>query len=78
MRLADIMTAPARSAGMSVLSVAYDSAKGGLPVGLQIVGLALDKLVALQIRHALQRANKLRASMPNMTEAIRVAVARLT
>ncbi len=56
MYLMDALTIPASLAGLPGLSVPAGVDGGGLPVGLQVVGRALDEATILRAAHALEQA----------------------
>ena len=54
MYLADIYTLPASLAGLPAISVPSAPTKGGLPVGFQIIGRALDEATVLALAAAVE------------------------
>jgi aspartyl-tRNA(Asn)/glutamyl-tRNA(Gln) amidotransferase subunit A len=55
MYLSDIFTIPADLAGVPAISVPCGMDDGGLPVGLQLTGKALDEPTVLRVAHAFEQ-----------------------
>ncbi len=64
MYLSDIYTIPASLAGLPAISVPCGLTKGGLPVGLQIMGKAFDELSVLRAAFAYEQATSWRSKRP--------------
>ncbi|MFY7853835.1 MAG: amidase family protein, partial [Brevundimonas sp.] len=56
MYLNDIFTVTANLAGLPGISVPAGLDKGGLPLGLQVIGKALDEATVFQVASALEDA----------------------
>jgi aspartyl-tRNA(Asn)/glutamyl-tRNA(Gln) amidotransferase subunit A len=65
MYLNDILTIPVNLAGIPAISVPCGFA-GGLPVGLQIIGKALDESTVLRVAHAFERATDHHKQRPQL------------
>ncbi|MFC0213586.1 Asp-tRNA(Asn)/Glu-tRNA(Gln) amidotransferase subunit GatA [Paenibacillus chartarius] len=65
MYLNDILTIPVNLAGIPAISVPCGFA-GGLPVGLQIIGKALDESAVLRVAHAFERATEHHKQRPQL------------
>lgn len=57
MYLADVFSTPSAVAGLPALSIPAGKTKGGLPVGMQIIGPSLGEEIILQIGHQLESKN---------------------
>jgi len=67
MYLADVLTLPASLAGLPAVSVPCGFGRGGLPVGLQIMGAPFDEATVLRVADAFERATpELRGAPPEV------------
>jgi len=65
MYLNDILTIPANLAGIPAISVPCGMAEG-LPIGLQIIGKALDESTVLRVAHAFEQSTEHHKRRPKL------------
>lgn len=68
MYLSDIFTIPANLAGIPAISIPCGFTKENLPIGLQIMGKALDEKTILQIAYAYEQSTAWHLMMPGGQE----------
>ena len=56
MYLNDVFTVPTSLAGLPAVSLRCGFSAAGLPVGLQLIGRALDEATLLRVAHAYEQA----------------------
>jgi aspartyl-tRNA(Asn)/glutamyl-tRNA(Gln) amidotransferase subunit A len=66
MYLNDVFTIPADMAGVPAISVPCGFTPSGLPVGLQLIGRALDEATVLRAAHAYERATDWHSRRPEL------------
>ncbi|MBI5442302.1 MAG: Asp-tRNA(Asn)/Glu-tRNA(Gln) amidotransferase subunit GatA [Deltaproteobacteria bacterium] len=66
MYLSDILTIPCNLAGLPGLSVPCGFTRGGLPVGLQILGAPFSEEILLRVGHAYEQATHWRERSPSL------------
>jgi aspartyl-tRNA(Asn)/glutamyl-tRNA(Gln) amidotransferase subunit A len=66
MYLNDVFTIPADMAGVPAVSVPCGFTKSGLPIGLQLIGKALDEASVLRAARAYERATEWHTRRPNI------------
>jgi aspartyl-tRNA(Asn)/glutamyl-tRNA(Gln) amidotransferase subunit A len=64
MYLSDIATIPANLAGLPGISINCGSGKGGLPIGLQVLGAPLSDDRVLQLAHSFENATNFQKMRP--------------
>jgi aspartyl-tRNA(Asn)/glutamyl-tRNA(Gln) amidotransferase subunit A len=64
MYLNDVLTLPVNLAGLPGLSVPCGFTRGGLPVGLQVIGKPFDEATLLRVARAHERTHELHQRMP--------------
>jgi len=67
MYLNDVFTIPADMAGVPGVSVPCGFTKTGLPIGLQIIGRALDEATVLRTARAYERATDWHTRRPALS-----------
>jgi aspartyl-tRNA(Asn)/glutamyl-tRNA(Gln) amidotransferase subunit A len=67
MYLNDILTIPVNLAGIPAISIPCGQS-GGLPVGLQIIGKALDEATVLRAAHAFEQSTPYHKERPKLTK----------
>jgi aspartyl-tRNA(Asn)/glutamyl-tRNA(Gln) amidotransferase subunit A len=68
MYLNDVFTIPADMAGVPAVSVPCGFTTTGLPIGLQVIGRALDEAGVLRVARAYERATDWHTRRPNLGE----------
>jgi aspartyl-tRNA(Asn)/glutamyl-tRNA(Gln) amidotransferase subunit A len=67
MYMNDVYTIPASMTGLPAISVPCGFSAAGLPIGLQLIGRALDEATLLRAAHAYERATPWRQRHPELT-----------
>jgi len=67
MYMNDVFAVPANLAGLPALSLPCGFSRDGLPIGLQLVGKALDEATLLRVAYAYEQATDWHARRPTVT-----------
>src|SRR5207247_8529985 len=67
MYLNDVLTIPADMSGMPAISVPCGFTASGLPIGLQLIGRALDEATVLRAARAYERATDWHTRHPELS-----------
>ena len=67
MYMNDVYTIPASMTGLPAISVPCGFSAAGLPIGLQLIGAALDEATLLRAAHAYEQATPWRDRRPELT-----------
>jgi aspartyl-tRNA(Asn)/glutamyl-tRNA(Gln) amidotransferase subunit A len=67
MYMNDVYTIPASMTGLPAVSVPCGFSAAGLPIGLQLIGRALDEPTLLRVAHAYEQATPWRAHRPQLS-----------
>jgi aspartyl-tRNA(Asn)/glutamyl-tRNA(Gln) amidotransferase subunit A len=67
MYMNDVYTIPASMTGLPAVSVPCGFSAAGLPIGLQLIGPALDEATILRVAHAYEQATPWRDRHPELT-----------
>ena len=65
------MNRPANFTGLPAISVPCGSTRGGLPVGLQLIGRAFDEATLLRIAYSYERSHDWNTRHPRLEQAVR-------
>ncbi|MDH5625516.1 MAG: amidase family protein, partial [Nitrospira sp.] len=66
MYLSDIYTISVNLAGLPAIALPCGLSKGGLPIGMQLIGRAFEEETILRAAHAYEQATNWRTKKPNI------------